>query len=715
LTDAPFVASNRTTSLSLLAAVATVAVAWFLEPDEALLRTRRTRRSRVVKASLAGVDGFVPAAAATRMADEDHGGTGLGESGEPAAPPVVAATVDDAITGVVLDHERIPVPGATVLLAHREACSADELYRDLGHALRPDDFREPPCTATIRVATSDERGEFRFEAPDRVHGGWLAAGERERGISRLTFVPARADAEEELPAHRELVLGPALAVRGRVLDVDGGSVRSSAGCIVHLDGNFSSNGFDTEIAVREDATFDTPLFPTSYFLLHARSRDFEWTSDPILVRAEDGPVQEVTLRLVAPAPIRLEGRLLGSDGRPLTFDHPYLAGLTTWELRCERDAYSDRSFTVRLTDAETTEIGTTWDEIDANCRCCGWADVDLEDGRWSITLDPRAVWPSRVALVVRDRVVAVAPVAALPDLGAPHDASCRTLAGPDLRVAADAPTRPCEIELRIRVLDAATHAWFADPHLLIHADYFVGGQQGYAYADARDRASLTRTTSVPFTARHCRVVVECPGFMPGALDLEVQRRAEPYELTIPLERAVRLIRVVVVDGAGHPVLGATARLFDEDGERWRRAEVGPATTWKDGRIDFADVGASRKRLAIEAPGFAATCVDLPEGAADLERTVVLTPGVTVRFTGPPDDVHAPMNAGLRVVAADERVVLLDAFLDQQWGFRVDSWPRPLTLAPGAYEWSIEFVDGTGDAGAFVAAEGTEIVVTPRER
>ena len=710
-------ASNRTTSLSLLAAVATVAVAWFLEPDEALLRTHRTRRSRVVKASLAGVDGFVPAAAATRMADEDRGGTGSGEGecGEPTAPPAVAAPVDDAITGVVLDYEGVPVPGARVLLADRDACSADDLYRDLGHALRPDDFREPACAATIRRATSDERGEFRFEAPDREHGGWLAAGERERGISRLTFVQARADAEEEPPEQRELVLGPALAVRGRVLDVDGGSVRSSAGCIVHLDGNFSSYGFDTEIAVREDATFDTPLFPMSYFLLRARSRDLEAWSGAFLVRAEDGPVQEVTLQLAAPAPIRLEGRLLGPDGRPLKFDHPYLAGFTPWELRCERDPWSDRSFTVRLTDAETTEIGTTWDEFDANCRCGGWADVDLDDGRWSVALDARERWPSTVALVVRDRVVAVAPVAALPDSGAPHDASCRTLAGPDLRVAADAPARPCEIELRIRVLDVATRTCFADPHLQVHADYLVGGQQAYSYASAPDPVTLTRTTSVPFTARACRVVVECPGFMPGALDLEVQRRAEPYELTIPLERAVRLIRVVVVDGAGRPVLGATARLFDEDNKRWRRAEVGPATTWKEGRIDFADVGASRKRLAIEAPGFAATCVDLPEGAADLERTVVLTPGVTVRFTGPPDDAHAPMNAGLRVVAADERVVLLDAFLDRQWGFWVDSWPRPLTLAPGAYEWSIEFADGTGDAGAFVAAEGTEIVVTPRAR
>jgi hypothetical protein len=265
------------------------------------------------------------------------------------------------------------------------------------------------------------------------------------------------------------------------------------------------------------------------------------------------------------------------------------------------------------------------------------------------------------------------------------------------------------------VLDVATRACFADPRLQIAVYFMVGERFSGAGADAPDPATLTSTTSVPFAARLCRVVVECPGYMPGAFDLEVQRRAEPYELTIPLERAVRAIRGVVVDGAGRPVQDATAQLFDEVGDGWRRAEVGPATTSKDGRIGFTGIGASRKRIAITATGFAAACVDLPEGAADLEPTVVLSPGATVRFTGPPDDVHSPANGALRVVAADGRVVVHDTINDRRDYNGPCSWPRPLTLAAGAYDWSIEFDDGTGDAGAFVAAEGTDIVVTPRAR
>ncbi|HET6162502.1 MAG TPA: carboxypeptidase-like regulatory domain-containing protein [Planctomycetota bacterium] len=265
------------------------------------------------------------------------------------------------------------------------------------------------------------------------------------------------------------------------------------------------------------------------------------------------------------------------------------------------------------------------------------------------------------------------------------------------------------------MLDVATRACFADPRLQIAVYFMVGERFSGAGADAPDPATLTSTTSVPFAARLCRVVVECPGYMPGAFDLEVQRRAEPYELTIPLERAVRAIRGVVVDGAGRPVQDATAQLFDEVGDGWRRAEVGPATTSKDGRIGFTGIGASRKRIAITATGFAAACVDLPEGAADLEPTVVLSPGATVRFTGPPDDVHSPANGALRVVAADGRVVVHDTINDRRDYNGPCSWPRPLTLAAGAYDWSIEFDDGTGDAGAFVAAEGTDIVVTPRAR
>lgn len=120
-------------------------------------------------------------------------------------------------------------------------------------------------------------------------------------------------------------------------------------------------------------------------------------------------------------------------------------------------------------------------------------------------------------------------------------------------------------------------------------------------------------------------------------------------------------------------------------------------------------------MEIDAPGFATVCVDLPEGATDLERTVVLVPGATVHFTGPPEDAHAPRCGVLRVVTADGRDVQLDTFLDRTWGYSRESWPWPLTLAPGAYEWSIEFDDGTGDAGAFVATDGMEIAVTPRER
>ncbi len=710
-------APNRTTALSLVAAVATIAVAWFLEPDEALRRTRRATRPRVAKASLAGFDGFVSAAAATRTADDIRGGTGPGEGegGEPAAPPAVAAPVDDAITGVVVDADRAPVPGATVLLAEHEACSVDDLYRDLGHALLPFDFSEPAPAATILVATSDERGEFRIEAPDRIHPWLLAAGERAHGISRLDVVPVRADAEEKAPARRELVLGPAIAVRGRVLDVDGRSVRASARCHVTLKESGSSHGFAAEIPVREDATFETPLIPFSSLRLRAWSGDHEWESKEAFVRAEDGPVQEVTLRLAAPEPIRLEGRLLGPDGRPLTFDHPYLAGFTPWELGGGRDPFHDRSFNVRLTNFGAPEIGRTWDELVEGGVSYWFADVDLTDGRWSVALDERENWPSSVALLVRDRIVAAAPIAAPPDGSALRDATARVLAGPDLRVEADASTRPCEIVLKIRVLDVATRACFADPRLIIAVEFFVGERFTGAGADAPDPATLTSTTSVPFAAHLCRVFVECPGYMPGAFDLEVQRRAEPYEVTIPLERAVRAIRSVVVDGAGRPVQDATAQLFDEVGDGWRRAEVGPETTSKDGRVVFTGIGASRKRLAIAAPGFAAACVDLPEGAADLEPTVVLAPGATVRFTGPPDDLHTPDNAALRVVAADGHVVLLDTIRDRQYSGWTYSWPRPLTLAPGAYEWSIEFADGTGDAGAFVAAEGTEIVVTPRER
>jgi hypothetical protein len=426
-------------------------------------------------------------------------------------------------------------------------------------------------------------------------------------------------------------------------------------------------------------------------------------------------VQEVTLRLAAPAPIRIEGRLLGPDGRPLTFDHPYLAGFTPWELRDYRDTHSDRSFTVHVACAETSEIGTTFDEFLWKCGY-GWcADVDLSSGRWSVTLDSREEWPSSVALVARDRVVAAAPIAALPDGGAPHDASCRTLAGPDLRVEADASTQPCEIELRIRVLDAATRACFADPRQRIYVAYFHGGQYRCWSADAPDPASLTSKTSVPFAAGLCRVLVECPGFMSGAVDLDVQRRAEPYELTIPLEHAVRAIRGVVVDGAGRPIQDATSQLFDEDGEHWRRAGVGPATSSKDGRIEFDGVGASRKRLAITVPGFAAACVDLPG-----------------RRRRPRDDdrararrdraIHRPSRRSPR---ADERRAARRRFRRARRPARHDprsavhrrlaSWPRSLTLAPGAYEWSIEFADGTGDAIDRVAAEGTEIAVTPRAR
>jgi protocatechuate 3,4-dioxygenase beta subunit len=710
-------APNRTTSLSLVAAVATIAVAWFLEPDEALRLARRARRPRVAKASLAGFDGFAPAAAATRTADEAGGGNGSGsvegEGVAPAPPPAAVTPVDNAITGVVLDLEGTPVSGATVLFADLEACSRDDLYRELGHALRPDDFRAPACAATILGTTSDARGEFRFEVPDRNREWLVAAGERERGISSSIGVPARVAAEEEPPPRCQLELGPAIAVRGRVLDADGRSAPASARCFVTLDVNVQYRGFDATIPVREDATFETPLIPDSFLRLRAQSGDFAWESDYVAVRAEHGVVQEVTLQLAAPAPIRLEGRLLGPDGRPLTFDHPYLAGFTPWELRCEREPYTDRSFTVRLNEYGAPEIGTTWDEFSENAGYYWFADVDLSDGRWSVSFDAREASPSSVALVVRDRVVAAAPIKRPPVGGAPRDAT--VLAGPDLRVEADASTRPCEIGLKIRVLDVATRACFADPRLQIAICFLVGEQFTGAGADAPDPAKLTSTTSIPFAARLCRVVVECPGYMPGAFDLEVQRRAEPYEVTVPLERAVRAIRGVVVDGAGRPVQDATARLFDEVGDGWRRAEVGPATTSKDGRIGITGIGASRKRLAIAAPGFAAACVDLPEGAADLEPTVVLAPGATVRFTGPPDDVHSPASGALRVVASDGRVVLLDTIRDRQYLGWEYSWPRSLTLAPGAYEWSIEFADGTGDTGAFVAAEGTEIVVTPRAR
>jgi RNA polymerase sigma-70 factor (ECF subfamily) len=607
---------------------------------------------------------------------------------EAAASPV-PPTFD--VVGTVVDANGAAVAGASVLLFDREGNDGRSWVTLLSMFERSGRTGRSSSSDSTRIETTDVRGSFQISSVERAQRRRIVAFDPTGGLSAAIDVEPPVDSG---PRQVSLRLLGGIAVHGHVVDADGGWVDhaklsvEASNCFVT-----GSNEYFTD-----DRSFSIPPLPVEELTLSAIDQKGTHRSQPLKLRASDGPaVREVTLHLDRePFAVTLHGRVLGPDQQPLVASHPFLKGLAEAQGR-GREAlrvhvwpvfgaipkvgapYTSAAAGLMSFDAKRGEYTATAlldDELRPTC-------LVAEAGMWVI-----AVMPLDEALLEPTDDVHEVPDLVVADLVKPPETATAAL---DVTVVDAAGGQPLEGE--------TTHI-----SILVRLD-------GGASSLLGNQGSSHRQQVIP--PSRASIVASCRGYVADGVDGDFPARAEPYVLKLALQRGVRAVRGVVLDGERHPVAGARVCWLCEAGGVFRGTALEPATTEASGRFEFVAVGSGRGRVAVEAEHLVPAFADVEAGDKDVTADVELASGVTVTFTLAPNPDGRELPGVLRITRSDDSIVRDD------WDLRharfTRKWPRTLTLAPGPYRFHVDFMSRADADGDFTASEAAEVVVAPRVR
>jgi len=645
-------------------------------------------RETVAAAGPAGAaNGTEPALAASREVDAPAPPI------EPAPGSAASVAKEFDVTGTVVDPGGAPVADATVVLFDRPRDRRpgwSELLEMFGS---PRARRNAGDDGSVWSTTTDAQGVFRLASVERAHPRCIAAHYPTKGMSEAIDVEP-PDTNESRPI--SLALRTGIAVHGRIVDADGRSVEHAKLTVATKSVNMmGTNEFDTG-----SATFTIPPIPVTELTLTATDDAERHRSPPLTLRADEGEgVREVTLRLErVPFTVKLHGRVLGPDHEPLVATHPYLRAGTA---EAPEDARRSK-VRVWLVTGETPALGSAHTYI-----AIGSMSFDARRGEYTCTVplfdDDDDLRPTCLVVEFRDRVVATMPLdeALLERTEETHDV-------PDLVVAAPTESlEPVMATLDLRVVDASNGQLLdgvVDTTILVRRDVGATSKLGGRGASRRTQRILPSRASIVASGR---------GYVSDWVDGDFAARAEPYVVTVALQRAVRAVRGVVLDLEHDPVAGARVCWLVESDGAFRGTALERVSTDASGRFEFVAVGAGRGRVAVEADHFVPAFSDVAAGDEDASARVELARGVAVTFTASSDANGNESNGVLRITRADGTVVRDD------WDLRCTRfdrpWPKTITLAPGTYRYHVDFVTRADADGEFTAGEGAQILVTPRAR
>jgi RNA polymerase sigma-70 factor (ECF subfamily) len=644
------------------------------------------REMAAAVASAGAASGTESALAASRQADVPAPPI------EPAADAANSVAKEFDVAGTVVDAGGAPVTDATVVLFDRPRDRRPSWMELLEMFESPRARGLPDEESSVRSTTTDVQGVFRLASLERAHPRCIAAHHPTKGMSEAVDVMP-PDTNESRPI--SLALRPGIAVHGRIVDADGRSVEHAKLTVsTDLVSMMGTTKFDTG-----SATFSIPPIPVTELTLTATDDAERHRSAPLTLRANEGEgVREVTLRLErVPFTVKLHGRVLGPDHEPLVATHSYFrsgAGETPEGARTSK-------VLVWPVAGETPALGSTHTYV-----AVGQTSFDARHGEYTCTAalyDEDDLRPTCLVVEYRDRVVATMPLdeALLEPTEETHEV-------PDLVIAAPPKSiEPVYATLDVHVVDAATGHPIdgsVDCTFLVRLD--VGGTSKIA-----GHGASRKTQRIP--PSRASIVASARGYVADWVDGDFAARAEPYAVTITLQRAVRAVRGVVLDSERNPVAGARVCWLGEQSGSFRGTAVEPVATDASGRFEFVAIGASRGRVAVEAEHFVPAFTDVAAGAEDANAPVELARGASVTFTASPDASGDEPNGVLRITRADGTVVRDD------WDLRCTRfdrpWPKTITLAPGKYSYHVDFVTRADDDGEFTTSEGAEIRVTPRSR
>jgi RNA polymerase sigma-70 factor (ECF subfamily) len=625
---------------------------------------------------------------ATREAEDDATTATAAAAQRPVRP-----TFD--VVGTVVDASGAPVADVVVALLDSSSPQLRSLdaIRVVGSGI--DRILEQNGNAA-RSALTDARGGFAITQVDGFRSWRVVASRPRRDSSEVCDVASDGSVA---PVRFRLTLLKGVAIHGRVVGPDGRPVARAHVEIWASDSRTDlASRFLHNLRADTDGKFEQSPLPAAVFEFCASSDALVSTPMDRDVTGDEGAI-DVTLT-VRPdeSSIRLHGRVVDPEGEPIVESRTFLSRLATWERE-----HMGSTCRVGLLAGPTPAVGA------AATNSFGGNSIDSKSGDFSLVVmleDLGDATPSSIAVVVRGRVVAVAPLAPI-DMR--PSASLHELG--DLVVDLQAlPLHPVVGAIRVHAIDAIS----SSPVSISRVDIRSARTRG----TGASRGENLRGEGIMFAGIDpgpTLVRVRSESHVPAWREIEVVASEEPVDVTLALTPATRIVRGEVLDPAGRPVTDARVWWLEREGASWRRTPLDPAMTNGAGRFESAAVGDEGAAVQIESPSFVPATIEVAAATTSGETgeldPITLERGVKVTFR-------------INTTASVARSVLRIATMEgecvwQDWSDDPETWVegtrRTLTLAPGTYHYRCT-VDGFAPVEAeFTASEGAEIIVTPRAR
>jgi RNA polymerase sigma-70 factor (ECF subfamily) len=616
-----------------------------------------------------------PLAAATRI-PETASDPDAAAAGDVSAEEFVPFDFD----GRVVDAHGAAVADALVLLGDANSIWArPALGRNEGITMYADGLltgRTRPEKLGARGTRSAADGSFRFEKVDSDHRFELFALHESAGLGRA-HAPT-SDAKGTLV----VTLAPMIVVHGRIAEGDG-SVSADAKLDIRVSYDAVRSGTGGAI-VATDGTFRCFWSDIDAVTFVARAADGRESEK---VKLDFGPNdprdRNVALVMAASGGGRCHGRIVDKSGAPLKLREQLLPRLTEAE-RADGGARSVRLFTCSGESAPPPDFepGALVD----------LGTIDIDAGTYDAVLSKEVRW---IALVVRNRTLgAVAASSAKPGAN-----------GRDLVVdLSRLPAAPAGAAVELRLIDAQSGALFTGPDAVVEL-MSVHGDPDQKEAGTMTGSSIGSSSRRRITAGvvtidsvhpgHCRLTVEIDGMAPIHREFDVVARAEPYRIDLTVRPADAVLRGLVVDPDGKPLVKAHVRLLERTKSGLDADNVPPTLTNGEGRFIFEKLASGDGVLIVYALPFAPAIVPVKLAADGDAGSIKLAAGsrvvVTVsRARGDPkqssfSDVHAFRTA--------DSVPLVEP----GWEGSVD-WKTAtrleLVLPPGRATLDVTLIDGT---------------------